>query len=53
MLSTYLPFMKLSVVHSSLNYNVRAVAEQHHSVKNVMVQLMLMKYETIIKCINR
>lgn len=29
MLSTYLPFIKLSVVHSPLKYNVRAVAEQH------------------------
>lgn len=29
MLSTYLPFIKLSVVHSPLNYNVKAVAEQH------------------------
>lgn len=48
MLSTYIPFIKLSVVHSPLNYNVRAVAEQHSC---VMVQLMLMKYGNIIKCI--
>lgn len=51
MLSTYVPFIKLSVVHSPLNYNVRVVAEQHSCVNSVMVQLMLMKYGNIIKCI--
>lgn len=48
MLSTYLPFIKLSVVHRPLDYNVKAVAKQHSCVNSVMVQHVLMKYGNIL-----
>lgn len=49
MLSTYLPFIKPSVVRSPLNNSVRAA--ESHGVNSVVV-LVWMKYGNIIKHTN-